>query len=90
MERHTGKKPIIYTDINFHKDILVGEFRDYEFWLRSVAAEPHERFQNRPWLMWQYTATGRVPGIKGDVDRNAFHGSASDWERWLKARGVTE
>ncbi len=89
MEFHTGKKPIIYTDINFHKDVLRGQFRDYEFWLRSVAAEPHEKFENRPWIMWQYTATGRVPGIKGDVDRNAFHGSVKDWERWLKARGVT-
>jgi lysozyme len=83
MERHTGKKPIIYTDINFHKDVLEGELKDYAFWLRSVAAEPHERFNDRPWLMWQYTATGRVPGIKGRVDRNVFNGSVKDWERWL-------
>ena len=75
MEYHTGKRPVIYTDINFHRDVLEGEFNGYEFWLRSVAAEPHERFGNRPWTFWQYTATGRVPGIRGDVDRNAFHGS---------------
>jgi lysozyme len=90
MEYHTGKKPVIYTDINFHRDILEGEFRDYEFWLRSTAAEPKERFRNRPWRFWQYTATGRVPGVKGDVDRNAFNGSVKDWRRWLKARGVIE
>jgi lysozyme len=88
MEYHTGKKPVIYTDINFHRDVLEGEFRDYEFWLRSVAAEPHERFRNRAWTFWQYTATGRVPGISGDVDRNAFNGSERDWKRWLKRRGV--
>ena len=88
MEYHTGKKPVIYTDINFHRDVLEGELRGYEFWLRSVAAEPHERYSNRPWTFWQYTATGRVPGVRGDVDRNAFRGSEGEWERWLEARGV--
>lgn len=83
MEEHTGKKPVIYTDITFHRDVLEGEFKDYAFWLRSVAAEPHERYRDRPWLFWQYTATGRVPGIKGHVDRNVFNGSVKDWERWL-------
>ncbi|ODR98082.1 hypothetical protein AUC68_11345 [Methyloceanibacter methanicus] len=29
MERHTGKRPIIYTDPRFHRDILQGEFEDY-------------------------------------------------------------
>ncbi len=88
MEYHTGKQPIIYTDINFHRDVLEGELKGYEFWLRSVAAEPHERYRDRPWMFWQYTATGRVPGIEGDVDRNAFNGSESDWIRWLRQRGV--
>ena len=89
MEQHTGKKPIIYTDITFHKDVLEGEFDDYEFWLRSVAAEPHERFENRSWMFWQFTATGRVPGIKGDVDRNAFRGSPEAWDEWLESHGIT-
>jgi lysozyme len=88
MEYHTGKKPIIYTDINFHRDVMEGEFSGYEFWLRSVAAEPRERYNDRPWTFWQYTATGRVPGVKGDVDRNVFHGSESEWQRWLQSRGV--
>ncbi|MEW2068813.1 lysozyme [Streptomyces sp. NPDC007346] len=28
------------------------------------------------WTVWQYSATGRVSGIAGDVDRNKFNGSA--------------
>ncbi len=90
MEYHTGKRPVIYTDINFHRDVLEGELRGYDFWLRSVAAEPHERFKNRPWTFWQYTATGRVPGIRGDVDRNVFNGSPGDWNRWLARNGLSE
>ena len=88
MELHTGKKPLIYTDINFHRDVLDGELSNYAFWLRSVAAEPQERFRNRPWLFWQYTATGRVPGIDGDVDRNAFRGSEREWKLWLRSQSA--
>jgi lysozyme len=83
MEAHTGKRPIIYTDITFHKDVLEGEFEDHPFWLRSVAAEPHERYNGRRWTMWQFTTTGRVPGIKGDVDRNAFYGTENQWDIFL-------
>ncbi|SDG23420.1 glycoside hydrolase family 25 protein [Pelagibacterium luteolum] len=79
MEAHTGKVPIIYTDINFHRDILEGVPLDNPMWLRSVAAEPRDRYRNRDFTFWQYTQTGTVPGISGDVDRNAWFGSESDW-----------
>jgi lysozyme len=83
LERHTGKKPIIYTDITFHEEVLRGELNEYPFWIRSVAAEPHERYSSRPYALWQWTTTGRVPGIKGDVDRNAFHGTERQWVAFL-------
>ena len=89
MEFHTGKRPIIYTDVNFYRDVLEGQFTGYEFWPRSVSAEPAQRFGNRRWTFWQYTATGRVPGIAGDVDRNVFNGSERQWEQWQRSRGVT-
>jgi lysozyme len=84
MEAHTGKKPIIYTDITFHEDILEGELLDYPHWIRSTAAEPHVRYNNRTWTIWQYTTTGRVPGIKGAVDRNAFYGTDAEWVSFLQ------
>lgn len=79
MEAHTGKVPIIYTDINFHRDVLEGVPLDNPMWLRSVAAQPHERYRDRPFAFWQYTQTGTVPGIRTEVDRNAWFGSESDW-----------
>lgn len=89
LERHTGKRPIIYTDITFHKEVLEGtnEFDRYPFWLRSVAAEPQERYVDRPWSFWQWTTTGRVPGIRGDVDRNAFAGTEAEWNAFLRSGG---
>lgn len=83
LEQLTGKKPIIYTDITFHKDVLEGQFNDYPYWIRSTAAKPETRYENRPWAFWQFTTTGRVPGIRGDVDRNAFYGSEEQFVGWV-------
>jgi lysozyme len=86
MERHYGQMPIIYTDINFHRDILEGEHFDNPFWLRSVAAEPHERYRDRRYTFWQWTQTGTVPGIRGEVDRNVFYGSEREWSQFLSTQ----
>jgi lysozyme len=88
LEAHTGKRPIIYTDISFHKDVLEGvrEFDQYPFWIRSTAARPEERYHQRRWEFWQYTTTGRVPGIVGNVDRNAFYGSEAEFLAWTQGQ----
>ena len=84
LEQLTGKKPVIYTDITFHREVLEGQFNNYPYWIRSTAALPETRYNNRPWAFWQFTTTGRVPGIRGDVDRNAFFGSESQFASWLR------
>ncbi len=86
LEAHYGQRPIIYTDIPFHEDVLEGYLRSDDFWIRSTAAEPKERYRNRPFTFWQFTTTGRVPGIEGDVDRNAFMGGQRAWNAWLAKR----
>jgi lysozyme len=88
MQAHTGKQPIIYTDPVFYRDVLDGAFTDYHYWLRSVAAEPEEKYHERSWAFWQFTTTGTVPGVAGRVDRNSFNGTEGDWQRvlqWLEA-----
>jgi lysozyme len=84
MEAHSGKRPIIYTDPKFHREVLEGEFTDHDFWLRSVAAKPEAKYQARDWAFWQFTTTGRVQGVAGPVDRNSFNGTRADWKRALK------
>jgi lysozyme len=83
MEAHTGKLPILYTDMAFHRDVLAGYDVPATFWLRSVAAEPHERYHDRMYTFWQWTQTGMVAGLAGEVDRNAFYGSEIDWANFL-------
>ncbi|HEY8033117.1 MAG TPA: GH25 family lysozyme [Methylocella sp.] len=83
MESAYGKKPVIYTSIDFHRDVMQGEFSDYPIWVRSVKCHPSLKYANRHWHFWQHTAEGHVPGIRGYVDRNAFNGSIKDWQAWL-------
>ncbi|MCW2306634.1 glycoside hydrolase family 25 protein [Rhodobium gokarnense] len=83
-ERYYGKKPIIYSSVDFHQDILEGALKEYPFWLRSVAGHPSTKYRSRAWVFWQYTGTGEVDGIDGKVDRNVFNGNAAAWKRWLE------
>jgi lysozyme len=87
VEKHFGRKAIIYTTVDFHRENVDGHFRDHQFWLRSVAAHPGEIYPGHPWTFWQYTGTGKMPGIKGDVDINAFAGTRAEWTAWLAKHG---
>lgn len=88
LEQLTGKRPIIYTDITFHREVLQGEaeFDKYPFWLRSVAAPPEDRYVGRRWSFWQYTATAQIAGIRGDVDKNTFGGTESEFKGWVSGK----
>ncbi|MCF3639357.1 glycoside hydrolase family 25 protein [Rhizobium sp. TRM95111] len=85
LEAHYGKRPIIYTTVDFHRDNLVGHFEGHHFWLRSVADHPENIYATRRWAFWQYTSTGVVPGISGDTDINVFAGSPKSWQKWMTA-----
>ena len=83
VEAYYGKRPVIYTTLDFYHDRMVGAFESYPLWVRSTAAKPHERYGNRPWHFWQYTSTGRVAGINGKADRNVFNGSEAAFQTFL-------
>ncbi|WOC16984.1 GH25 family lysozyme [Pseudochrobactrum sp. MP213Fo] len=88
IERHYGKKPIIYTTVDFFDDNELRSFSDYPFWLRSTAGHPDEKYGPHPWVFWQYTGTGTIPGIKGDADINVFGGNHAQWRKWLESNKV--
>lgn len=85
VEAYYGVRPILYIPIDVHRDRLVGAFPRYEFWLRAVKDHPSAVYEGRAFRFWQWTATGTVPGVEGEVDRNAFSGTREDWAKWLKA-----
>ncbi len=88
MERHYGKKPVIYTTVDFYEHILSpNELEDYPIWIRSTKYSPHVRYGSRNWHFWQFQSDARIPGIVGNVDRNAFKG---DHKQWLAFIGAPE
>ncbi len=87
MERHYGKKPVIYVTVDFYAGIMhPNEFSDYNVWVRSTKHAPHIPYPGRGWTFWQYQSDGRSPGIKGNIDKNAFYGSAQQWQEWLAGK----
>lgn len=88
IEAHYHKRPIIYTSIDFYREIIDGHLHDYPLWVRTVRAHPVARYANRPWTFWQYTENGDVNGIKGDVDRNAFVGTEDEWQRFINQQVI--
>ena len=83
MERHFGKRPIIYTNVQFYRAIIAGAFADYPIWVRSTKHHPARPYGDRDWQFWQYQANGSVPGIEGEVDRNVFYGDQNQWQAFL-------
>ena len=86
VERHFKQRPVIYTTPQFYKDNGLSRLRNEEFWLRSTAKTPKQAYPGQPWSFWQYSGTGLIPGIKGEVDLNVFAGNRRQWKAWLKKR----
>ena len=68
--KNAGYKPMVYfnTDHSYN-GIYLEELKDYGFWLAQ-----YNTVLNYPYKidMWQYTETGAVPGIEGNVDINLY------------------
>jgi len=65
-----GYYPMIYFNPNqSRKNLYLEELTDYDFWLAMYAEEMTYEYKVD---MWQYTCTGSVPGINGNVDINLY------------------
>lgn len=86
VERLTGRIPIIYTGYYFWRDNLANtnRFTRNRLWYAryNVDPVPGPLFGGWPqWSFWQWSSTGRVPGIDGNVDLDRFVGSLADLAR---------
>lgn len=81
--RHYGLRPIVYTTVDFWRDNELWLLDGAQPWLRAVTRHPSEAYPGEQWTFWQYSGTGLVPGIRGEVDLNAFAGTPGEWSAWL-------
>jgi GH25 family lysozyme M1 (1,4-beta-N-acetylmuramidase) len=80
----TGVKPLIYTSPNFWLANMGNTrwFADhgYPLWIAhwgvSAPSVPADNWGGNGWTFWQWTSTGHVAGIAGNVDRDRFRGSS--------------
>lgn len=77
-----GVKPIIYTNADFYKQNLKGEFDDYPLWVAHYLRPLAPRIE-RNWHFWQHSESGRVNGIAGKVDFNVFNGDSTEFQKLL-------
>jgi len=83
MQQAYGKRSVIYTSVDFYRDVLEGQLTNYQLWVRSVKYFPSVKYGARRWHFWQHSEHAHIPGIRGNVDENAFNGSPSDWRKYL-------
>ncbi|QQA45018.1 glycoside hydrolase family 25 protein [Pelagovum pacificum] len=88
LEQHYGTRPVIYTVPDLFDERDMNQFGGYEYWLRSTAAHPSERYPGTPWTFWQYTSTAVGPGFQSELDLNAFNGNAAGFAQWFARRQV--
>lgn len=76
VERLTGRRPIIYTGRWYWSGYLGSNLglNDYRLWLSDYNGQsaPTHTIAGWNWTIWQFTSTGSVPGIVGNVDVNRF------------------
>ena len=72
VEHMFGVKPIIYTGVNFYAKYLEGKFTGYKFMVARYADEFPGLSEDVPIVLWQYSSTSYVDGIRGHVDKSVF------------------
>lgn len=77
----TTRHAVIYTTTSWWVTCTgnwSGPWNTSPLWIARWASSPGGLPSGAPfWSFWQYTSTGSVPGISGNVDRNYWNGSRS-------------
>ncbi len=82
VRRLTSSKSIIYMNRNYAQSYMESDLTEHALWIAVPNTTPGDTtFNLGPWQDWaiqQYSWTGRVAGITGDVDLDAFAGDLAD------------
>lgn len=73
LEDDTNSKAVIYSNAYSARTIFNSELTNYPLWVANYdVSEPESNGKWESWLGWQYTSTGSINGISGNVDRDQF------------------
>ena len=77
----TGRPGIIYTGFYFWRDSAGnGPNLNCPLWLAAYVSNPAPYVPAAwsTWSFWQYTSSGSVPGVSGNVDHDAWNGTVTN------------
>lgn len=77
VEEAYRQKPLLYTYTNFYNRYLVGKIDDYKLMIAQYSHKEPVLTDGKDYIMWQYTAKGRINGINSYVDKSRFMGRHS-------------
>ena len=81
VEDALGRKPVIYTGSSFwSRTIGSDRFNEIHLWVAQYTARPTPTVPKgfNDYRLWQFSQTGRVGGISGNVDLNRFNGTLAE------------
>lgn len=97
VEKATLMRPIIYTYPGFWDNLGTTRFADYPLWIAhyTTAEEPWVPGGWKTWTFWQYSDSGSVSGVSGNVDTNIYESvregtvsyKVADIQRELRIKG---
>lgn len=74
-----GRRVMLYSNRDGYYDFIAENFPGAPLWICGFSENPI----NAEWTFWQFNHRGKVKGIEGDVDLNAFCGSREEWHNFL-------
>lgn len=76
-----GVKPIIYTNKECFKLYIKDNFPDNPLWICDLFSEPSNEYSH--WDIWQFSHTGNLTGVFGDIDLNFYRGTFEEFKSLL-------
>ncbi|MEM7681239.1 MAG: GH25 family lysozyme [Planctomycetota bacterium] len=80
-----GVRPLLYTFPSFAQNLLDSRITEMPLWMATLnsSAPSTSPWGPNDWDFWQYTFTGSVAGIAGDVDRDVFNGTSAELDDYV-------
>jgi lysozyme len=76
VQQGTGRTPILYTGKSFWNTLGTASFGGYPLWIAEYGVStPVLPSGWSRWTFWQYSESGTIAGVSGQVDLDLFQGS---------------
>lgn len=84
VQTRLGLAPVIYCNTNYANNYFEADLTQYDLWIANYnytpPAIPPASIDGvwSGWDFWQYTDSGSVSGVSGNVDRNVYQGTLDE------------